>query len=252
MTSLSAFFVREGALFVPTGTGASPWNRQAHGGVSLGGLVAHVVDRVPCPAPMQVTRITLDILGAIPLEPLSCATRIVREGRRVQLVEIDFLIEGKVWLRASALRLRKQESPAHTVALSHPFPDDLAPIQRNMDWFESISVVGDLQTPGPGACWVRFPIEVVKGDAISPLEAVSMASDFGSGISTPFAFKEWTYANLDISIHLSRLPCSDWLLIDGVSDSAGNGIALSNTRLGDRLGMFGMAHQSVFLERRAS
>ena len=58
--------------------------------------------------------------------------------------------------------------------------------------------------------------------------------------------------NLDISVDLSRLPCSDLLPIDGVSDSAGNGIALSNTRLGDRLGLFGMAHQSVFLERRAS
>ena len=67
MSSVGALFVKDGALFVPTGLGASPWQSKAHGGVALGGLVAHVLEQVPSPAPMQVVRITLDILGAIPL-----------------------------------------------------------------------------------------------------------------------------------------------------------------------------------------
>ena len=250
MSAASAFFVRESALFVPTGMGASPWSKKAHSGVSLGGLVAHVLDRIPSPAPMQTTRITIDILGAIPLEPISVITRIVREGRRVQLIEIDFEVEGKTWLRASALRLRTQDGPALCHPLTHPYPDDTAAARKGATWVESIAVVSDFLVPGPGACWVRFPCEVVAGELLSPLETVTMAAGFGSGIASMVSIREWTFANLDISLHLSRLPRSEWVLIDATSESAGNGIALSNTRLGDRDGMFGSAHQSIYLDRR--
>lgn len=104
---------------------------------------------------------------------------------------------------------------------------------------------------GPGAVWLRFPSAVVAGEVISPLQAAVMASDLGSGVSTMFAYADWTFANLDISLHLSRLPSSDWLLVDAASDTAGNGIVIANSRLGDAAGMFGTAHQSIFLERRA-
>jgi len=245
-----AFFVQEGDLFVPTGMGASPWSRKAHGGVSLGGLVAHVLDRIPSPAPMQTTRLTIDIFGAIPLEPVAPVTRILREGRRVQLIEIEFQIEAKTWLRASALRLRTQEGPSYTRPLTHPYPDETAKGRQAAGWVEAIPVISDFLVPGPGACWVRFPCEVVAGEALSPLETVTMAADFGSGIASMVPITEWTFANLDIALHLTRLPRSPWILIDATSESAGNAIAISNTRLGDRDGLFGSAHQSIFLDRR--
>lgn len=251
MSKADAFFVKDGALFVPTGLGASPWQPQAHGGVSLGGLVAHVLEQVPCPSPMQVVRITLDILGAIPLEPLATTIRIVREGRRVQLVEIDFTVAGKVWLRASALRMRMQETPAHGVPMPHPYPDATSRVEGHTDWLEIVPVIGGFMQTGPGAVWLRFPVQVVDGSELSPLETALMASDLGSGVSTMFAFADWTYANLDITMYLSRLPQSEWLMVDATSDAAGNGIVIANSRLGDQHGMFGSAHQSIFLAPRA-
>ena len=61
---------------------------------------------------------------------------------------------------------------------------------------------------------------------------------------------DWTYASLDLSIHLSRMPRSDWMLLDGTSEVAGNGTGIATLRMGDTDGMFGTAHQSVFLNRR--
>ena len=39
-------------------------------------------------------------------------------------------------------------------------------------------------------------------------------------------------------------------LLDGTSEAAGNGTGIATLRMGDTEGMFGTAHQSVFLNRR--
>ena len=46
------------------------------------------------------------------------------------------------------------------------------------------------------------------------------------------------------------MPRSDWMLLDGTSEAAGNGTGIATLRMGDTEGMFGTAHQSVFLNRR--
>ena len=60
---------------------------------------------------------------------------------------------------------------------------------------------------------------------LSPLARVATAGDFGTNLAPPAAFDRWTMANLDVTLHLSRLPESDWMLLDARSEIAGNGVA---------------------------
>jgi hypothetical protein len=250
MTEEPAFFVREGDRFVPTGQGASPWTRTTQGGIPLAGLIAHNIENIPAPSKMNPARLTIDIIGAVPMRPLFCISRIIREGRRVQLIDMELQAEGRTWVRASVLRVRSEATPSMNLPLSHSFPDEPEKVIRKVSWSESIPVKSDFLVPGPGTIWVKFQCQVVEGQAITPLERIAMASDFGSGIAPLFSSKEWTFANLDISIHLSRLPQGEWLLIDASSESAGNGIAIVSSRIADKFGMIGTAHQTVFLDKR--
>jgi hypothetical protein len=252
MASDHSFYTRDGSRYQPTELAVSPWNSQVQSGVALAGLTAHLFERVPSPVAMHMARLTIDILGTAPMGALSATPRVIREGKRLQLLEIELLAEGRTCLRATALRVRTATSPARMDPPSHPFPDgaehDLR--RRQSKWVETIPIEGDYQVPGPGARWVRFSCQVVAGEALSPLESVAMLSDFGSGVGPLVSPREWTFANVDIAMHLTRLPSSDWLLIDASSESAGNGIGLSNTRLGDRSGMIGSAHQTIYLDPR--
>jgi hypothetical protein len=249
MTAEPAFYRHEAGGFAPTGLGLSPWTANAQMGVCLAGLLVHALESVPSQVPMVTARLTIDILGAVPLETLVATTRILRDGKRLQLVEAELRIGERVWLRGTALRLRIGESPEGSVALAHPLPDE-AEAPSGEHWVHVVRLAGDHRRPGPGASWIRWTSTLIAGEKVTPLQAVAMVADFGSGTAPLLPMETWTFANVDISIHLTRPPRGEWLLVDATSESAGNGIGLTHTRLGDRDGMFGMAHQTTFLSRR--
>ncbi len=247
-----AFYRREGDAYKATGLGISPWNEQAQMGVALAGLAAHCLEAIPCPAPMLTTRLTIDILGTVPPIALTPVTRIVRDGRRIQTVEVTLEADGRSWVRATALRIRTGQSPEVSNPATRSFPPEGRDpnLPRATKWAETILLAGGFHQAGPGAQWVRFTSCVVAGEPLRPLERLAMLADFGSGVAPVLPVKEWTQANTDISLHISRTSEDEWLLIDAGSESAGNGIALVHSRISDRDGAIGMAHQSLFLNQR--
>lgn len=246
----AAFYTPDGEGWRPTGLGLSPWNPKAQMGVCLGGLAVRALESVPSPVPMLIARLTIDILGAVPMQRLLSATRILREGRRLQLAQSELSTDdGRIWVRATALRVRTEPSPGHASSPTRPFVAGPAAVPPSA-WVETIRT-GDGDTgPGSGAMWLRFTSTLIEGEALTPLQRIAMAADFGSGTAPLVPMDSWTFANVDISIHLTRPPHGEWLLIDASSEGAGNGVGMTHSRLGDRDGMIGMAHQTTFLARR--
>jgi hypothetical protein len=196
---------------------------------------------------MHVARLSIDLMGAVPMVPLEPLVKVVREGKRVQLIELALAAGGRSWVRASALRIRLADTPPLPAALTVPFPCDAVP--RGHGWFESLVVRCEAGGQGPGAWWIRFLANAVEGEVCSPLERVAMTADFGSGTAAPASRVDWTLANLDIAVHLTRAPRGEWLLLDSTSETAGNGIGLVHNRLGDCDGMIGGGYQTIFVDR---
>ena len=105
---MAVLFEREGAQFLPTELCASPWGPfTIHGGASIG-LLAWAIER-EVPEHMLVTRLTADLFRPVPREPLQVAARLVRQGRRLRLLEASLYREGEEIGRASALALATAE-----------------------------------------------------------------------------------------------------------------------------------------------
>lgn len=243
-----AFYTRDGEMLVPTGLGPSFWDPASQGGAPVCGLVAQVLDGIPAPVPMLPVRLTMDIYGAIPMAPMKARTRVLREGRRIQLAELELEAEGRTHARATLLRVRSEGAEDRLEPLTHPFPESAQGVRRVIG--ESIRIVGSEMEPGPGAIWMRVIRPMIAGEPMNPFACIAAAADWGTTVSPPASLKAWTFASLDLSVHLSRMPRSDWMLLDANSEVAGNGIGIVTMRMGDRQGMFGIAHQSVFLNRR--
>ena len=223
-----AFYEPRGALFAPTDINVSPWNSKGLNGVALAGLAAHVIGKVPSPAEMHTARLTIDILGLVPRVPLEAQVRVVREGHRIQLVEVDLVAEGRPCVRATALRTRIAPSPLAEQPLAHPLPD-LALARGVVPWVTMYRLEGSYLQAGPGAQWVHVQTDVVAGHPLSALERVAMVADFGSSTAPLVSPREWTFANLDISAHLTRLPQGEWILLDTTSTGVGTLAARSVT-----------------------
>src|SRR3954453_1698414 len=80
----NALFVHVGDRYLPTMLTHGPWSPRHQFGGAPAALVASIVDRIPSLVPMQVARLTVDLLRPVPIEPITEEWRITREGKRIQ------------------------------------------------------------------------------------------------------------------------------------------------------------------------
>ena len=250
----SAFYRRlADGRFEPLTPATGSWNRAHQNGVAVAGLLAQAIEAAPTRSPMKVARFTLDIMRPVPFAPIAVRITPVRDGARMQLIDAEIVAGGEVVARASAMRVRMDESPtAEEAPPAHPGPDDAPPnpvtsVLGAGHPMETRVVAGSIRQPGPGAFWATFNADVVEGEAMCALARAAMASDVGSAPSSIVERGKWSFANVDLSLYLTRAPVGAWVLVDAVTISAGAGVGLVNSTLADERGVFGRAHQTLFL-----
>ncbi len=253
-------FHTDGETFVPTGPARGPWDPNALHGGAPAALLARAVEQVPTLAPMRATRLTFDLVGAVPMAPLTVHTSVLREGRRLQVVEAELKADGEVMMRARVLRIRTEETGISTDTLPPPGPGPQESIALEREGYreENFATVGmELRFSagafgerGPASCWFRLRRPVVDDETPSALERVMAAADFGNGISRVLDFETHLFINPDLSVYLSREPRGEWVQLASVSAIEPDGIGLATSTLCDEDGPIGVAAQSLFVAAR--
>jgi hypothetical protein len=109
-------------------------------------------------------------------------------------------------------------------------------------------VRGGVREPGPGTLWLAMDGEVIAGEAPSPFLKACLFSDFGNGVGSATDARDFSYANLDISVQFLRMPVGEWFLLDSHTVAGGIGHGLARNTLGDRRGVFAIGTQTVFMD----
>lgn len=255
-----ALFHRDGNAFVPTDLTRSPWTSQAQHGGPPAALIARAIEALP-PAGMEVARITVELLGEIPVVPLVIEARARRDGRRVQLVEATGRTTGgDLLLRAAAWRVRRTD-PLDLGPPADAFPEPPAPpdalerfdesFRDYADFFGSAVdkrvAAGSVFGPGRATVWFRLRVPVVAGEADTPLQRLMAMADSANGISWAVPFTEFLYPNLDLGVYLARAPQGEWIALDSVTYLDPTGRGMSDTRIFDTEGFVGRSNQALFL-----
>ena len=253
-----AIFTPEGDAYVPTQHAVGPWDPgQLHGG-GPSALLARAVERL---APdMQVVRMTVEFLGAVPVAPLQVRAEIVRGGRRFQLAEAALAAEGRDVLRARVVLLRAGEAldvprgaapapldrgPADGTTSTWPIPGATEGFHlTGMEIRFTRSSFGD---DGPAVAWFRLAHPLVDGEEPSPVQRAVAAADFGNGVSRELDWGAWLFINTDLSVHLHRPPRGEWVALDAWTVLEPSGVGLASSVVHDEQGPVGMAHQSLFV-----
>ncbi|MBS1887322.1 MAG: thioesterase family protein [Actinobacteria bacterium] len=259
---MSAFYERDGAGFVATSLTRGPWDPDSQHAGPPAALLGWALEGLPEAVDFQVCRVTFEILRPIPIGPVAVEARIVRPGRRVQMLEAELRVGGEVLMLARAWRLRKApvELPAEAVAIppGPPLPGDGAPI----DYFDTGAsegyhtavdfrfVAGAFQEIGPGTAWLRMRHPLVGGEEPSALQRVLIAADVGNGISAAIDFHRFFFINVDITVHLERLPEGEWICLDAVTLPRPSGNGTAEAVLGDERGRLGRALQTLLVAER--
>ncbi len=259
--SAEPVFRRDGDRYVPTAHARGPWDPGAQHGGAPAALIAEALHADG----MLVTRVTYDLLGSVPLEPLTLDVRVVRPGRRLQVVEADLDAGGRTVVRARASRLADGSAPlpAHADAIGPPgggpegavasgFPFEAGDAQGfHRTAMEIRFAAGTSYGQGPALAWFRFARPLVDDEQPSPLALVAAAADFGNGVSRVLEFDSHLFVNVDLSIHLHREPRGAWVLLDARSRVEPHGAGLATSTLYDERGPIGLAAQSLYVADRS-
>ena len=255
-------FQRAGERFIPSEHARGPWSPEAQHGGPPAALVVRALEALPADAPMSLARVTLEILGPVPLAPLSLTAAVERPGRRVQLVSATVLAEDVEVCRALGWRLRVTDLGdvlGAPEALPFPAPRDATPADADPgpDAFHRTGVEmryvrGSLRQPGPCVAWIRLRRPVVDDEMPSPAMRTVAAADFGNGISSVVSWERYGFLNTDLTVYLHRHPDGEWVCLDATTHAERAGVAVAASRLYDERGRIGLSAQTLLVEPRAS
>ncbi|HYH58469.1 MAG TPA: thioesterase family protein [Thermoleophilaceae bacterium] len=256
-----SFFTARGDGFEPSELTRGPWDPDAQHAGPPAALLGRAVERCGDPAGRQVGRITFEILRPVPLAPLTAAARIVRPGRSVELVEAELASGDEPIMRATAWRLVTQPTDlgdaTHADAPPHGPADgeerDFFPTGQAVGYHTAMEyrfVEGSFLEPGPAVVWMRMRHPLVDDEPPSPLQRVLIAADSGNGVSAALDYHRYVFINTDLSVHLHRLPATEWVCLEAVTRLDEAGVGMSDTLLWDEGGRIGRAAQTLLVRRR--
>lgn len=237
-----------------------------HGGALAALIVGHVED-TPTLTEMQIARVTVEIFRVVPLVPLTLETRIIREGKRIQTIQVGVTDQrGTLLSLATIQRLRIADRPLPDIAATEELkltsPDD----SRRPDtgaWgvgdsdkpmfhrhaIEVREIHGGYDSPGPGAVWIRATKTPIAGRETSPAQRAVISADFCNGISRKLDAREWVFMNSDLTTHIARYPTGEWVALDAVSSYSDLGRGVASGTLWDEGRWVGRSAQTLYIDR---
>lgn len=257
-----AFYLPAGpGRYIPTAATQSPWDPGSqHGGPPAALLAAAVADLAGDPG-LHIGRVSVDFLRPIPLAEVEVWARVLRPGRRVQLVEAEMLHEGRavVCARVWQLAVRGDAGVPATeqpVAPALPPPASGRDLQALMDAFgygashEWRPTSANLPTTGPSALWARARMPLVGGRATSGVERILLVADSANGVSLELPVDAWLSIPPCLGVTVLREPADAWVHMDARTHLVGTGVGLSEALMTDTRGLLATVSQPLHVAPR--
>ena len=267
-----AFFSREGdGVYAASELTRGPWEPGSQHAGPPAALVGREIEALgggrlggPEGARAQVGRVTFEVLRPVPIARVRVSAEVLRGGRRVEMVGASLTDEGGTELiRARGWRLRSaeeevafDEAPGRPSAPLPPAEAQEAgffPTGQEVGYHTAMEyrfVNGSFTEPGPAVVWMRPRVPLVEGEAVTPLERVLVAADSGNGVSAALDWRRFLFINVDLTVHLHRMPEGEWVCLDALTLPERNGIGVADTALSDERGPIGRATQTLLIDER--
>jgi hypothetical protein len=257
-----AFYERDGKGYLATGLTRGPWDPGAQHAGPPAALLGREFDLLPEAEDFQVCRVTFEILRSIPIGPVETAARIVRPGRRVQMLEAELRVDGEPLMiaRAWSLRTAPIDLPAEAVAIppgpalpEEPGPPNFFPTGETEGYHTAMEirfVSGAFTEIGPACAFLRMRHPLVGDEPPTPLQRTLIAADVGNGISNAVDFRRFMFVNVDLTVQLERLPAGEWVGVDAITLPQERGNATAESVLTDESGRLGRALQTLLVAER--
>lgn len=237
----------DGSL-LPTDVARSAWGPDHVHGVAVAGALAREAERcVTERADLRPARLTVDLFRPARMQPFTVEVEVVRESRRLCLVDLRLVQDAGPVARASVLFLQAGQSALGEVwspeRTWEPPSSDVAPptdearvpfVRSSQDWSQNF---GEHQNGARKTTW-SSAVPIVAGERMSPFQAAASIAD-GASLVTNWGGNGVEHINTDITLALARRPVGTEIGLGALDRVESDGIAVGTVAVFDRAGPLG-------------
>jgi hypothetical protein len=255
-----AFYVPLGGdRYRPTAYTVGPWSPDSQHVGPPSALLTRQFERSAPGPDTTLARLTVEILGPVPVAELAVRAWVERPGRSVRLTGAELTVGERPVLRAWAWWLSATDtagvvagapSPLPPVAAGRPFELPQGWQSGYLDAMEWVSIEGRFGEDGPAKLWGRQRVLTVDGEQPSPLQRLMALADNGNGASSRLDIEKWLFINTELTVHVWRAPVGEWMGLDADSALGPTGVGVARTTLFDSTGSVGFGMQSLLVRPR--
>ena len=254
-----------GDRFRATDLTRGTWSASIQHGGPVSALLVRALERCERRDDTRLGRVVVDLLGGVPAEgDLWVRAQLQRAGKQIELVGAEMLAAGpdgepRPVARASGWRLRHQDTREVLQAaadLPRPRAEARDRNLKALDWDRNYVHsldwlwLTERLAEGPGESWIRPTVDLVTGEAMTPLERLFAVADCANGIGSKLDITKWTFLNTDLAVHVFRIPDGEWIGIRAETSYGPEGIGTTVGTLFDERGAVGAIQQCVLVRRR--
>lgn len=247
-------------------TTAGPWSPHAQHAGPPAALLARAMERVDGGEGSRLADVRLDILGPIPVAPLTIDVEVLRGGRSMELLQATASADGRPAAVARAWRIVR--APEDFPALAGRRSDDIRAVPDPADdlylhlpgahedgYLRAVEwrmIEGGVGTGGVTVAWGRQLLPLLADEEPTPWQRALVLADSGGGITLTVDPRRHTYINCDLHVVLDRDPAGEWIRMSSQAlASPGHGGTV-HTTLSDERGDLGTGLQTMVAQNARS
>lgn len=248
---------RPDGVFESTDLTRSNWTPEIqHGSPPLALLTKTIEDQLTGSG-QRIGRLGLDILGAIPVAPLSVRAWVERPGKRISLWAAEMTPVGsqRPVARLSVWALAVSDT-ADAVTDRHPPLVEGAAIPLPEGWWnadgylESVDFRRQQDDSGSRVFWLTPRVPLVDAEPTTALQRLAMVVDSANGVGSALDPARFVFMNTDTVVHLHRLPTGEDFGLRARASIGPDGIGVTTAEIYDRDGCVGTSAQTLLVQRQ--
>jgi hypothetical protein len=249
VTDTRTFLTRSGEAFVPTDSAVGPWGPATVSGLVIAGLVGYGAERAAGDAEFVGTRLTVDMVRMAVMGELHVATELLREGRRLRMVDVTISQDGRNVAHGRGIFARRSE-PTTGKVWSPNVAMPPAPVPEETPPFGPRPYFGPDAQPArtfdawhdPSQdkyVWYDCDARLVDGEPMSPFVRAAAVADVANPL-TNWGSEGLQFVNSDVTLLLTRLPEGTMLGLAARDRQEADGVSVGSAVMFDRSGPVGL------------
>lgn len=248
-------------MFESTDGTRSNWATDIQHGSPPLALMTRAIEDLAAGTPLRIGRLTLDILGAIPVAPVTVRSWVSRPGARISMMVAEMAATApdgseRAVARVTAWLLATSDTREVATDRYPPLVEgDAIPVPHSWEgakgyletvrWRRQSSADG-----GASVAWLSPLVPLVDDEETTAVQRLAMVVDSANGAGAALDPERFMFMNTDTTVHLHRLPTGSDFALRARGSIGPDGVGVTTAEIFDRQGFVGTSAQTLLVQRR--